>query len=126
MSIPFGNETVTLVQKVSSVTDGKTHISYQTSTLTGCSWRRTTKRVLIGDAVQYREVVICRIPHDQIKPNTGDLLILGAVAVTVTSGADYNVLIEKYRDSDGGFVVSSVSDNARPGDPLPHYAAKGA
>jgi len=33
-------------------------------------------------------------------------------------------LIEQYRDSDGAFVVASVSDNSRLGMPMAHWAAR--
>ena len=68
--------------------------------------------------------ITCRIPAGQTAPKPGDLLILGAVAVTVNSGADYQALIERYRGAEGAFVVASVADNARAGMPLPHYAAR--
>ncbi len=125
MSIPFGNETVTLVQRNESTVSGRTTVTYATVTLTGCSWRRTTRITRTDNAMLTEEVMICRVPAGQEKPKTGDLMILGDVTVTVTSGADYQRLIETYRESDGAFVVSGVSDNARPGVPMPHFAARG-
>jgi len=124
--IPFGNETVTLVQRTETVTSGKTSVAYSTAKLTGCSWRRTSRMVRYDNALVHEEGVVCRIPAGQTKPKAGDLLIRGDAAVTVTGGADYQALIEQYRGSDGAFVVTSVADNARPGMPLPHYAARGA
>ena len=41
--IPFGNETVTLVQRTETVAHGKTHAAYAVTTLTGCSWQRTQR-----------------------------------------------------------------------------------
>lgn len=35
--IPFGNETVTLVQRTETVVNGKTQVTYQAAKLTGCS-----------------------------------------------------------------------------------------
>lgn len=125
MSIPFGNETVTLVQRTESVVSGRTSVTYSAAKLTGCSWRRTTRITRTDNAMLAEEVMTCRVPAGQTKPKTGDLMILGDVTVTVKSGADYQQFIESYRDSDGAFVVSSVSDNARPGMPMPHYAARG-
>ena len=125
MSIPFGNETVTLVQRLENIVNGRTQVTYETATLTGCSWRRTTRITRTDNAMLTEEVMICRVPAGQTKPKTGDLMILGDVTATVQSGADYQQLIESYRGSDGAFVVSSVSDNARPDMPMPHYAARG-
>ena len=131
--IPFGGETVTLVQRteyeiepVKSVAGVKTGVAYDAYRLTGCSWRRTTRIIRSDNAIVTQEEVVCRIPATQTKPNVGDLLILGDIAVTVTSGADFQRLIEQYRGTDGAFVVGSISDNARPGLPLPHYAARGS
>ena len=130
--IPFGNETVTLIQRTEAVVNGKTRVTYSKATLTGCSWRRKRRlyksdnsRVNSDNAFLSDEEVTCRVPVGQSVPRAGDLMILGDVDVTVQSGADYQGLIERYRDSGGAFVVTSVADNARPGMPMPHYAAKG-
>ena len=133
MSIPFGNEVVTLVQRAENVVDGKTRVTYSKATLTGCSWRRKRRlyksdnsRVNSDNAFLGGEEITCRVPSGQAVPRVGDLMILGDVAVTVTSGADYQGLIERFSEADGAFVVTSVADNARPGMPMPHYAARGA
>ena len=123
--IPFGNETVTLVRRSEEVRNGKTAVGYAAIRLTGCSWRRTQGVRRSDNAVLDVETVICRVPADQTRPHTGDLMILGDVTVEITGGADYQRVIEQYRRDDGAFFVSSVRDNARPGMPLPHYAAKG-
>ena len=123
--IPFGNETVTLVRRTESVVNGKTQVSYSTALLTGCSWRRTTRIVRNDNALVTEESIVCRVPADQTKPSQGDLMILGTATVTVANGAQYQQLIELYRGADGAFVVASVADNARPGTPMPHYAARG-
>ena len=122
--IPFGNETVTLVRRVEAKENGRTAVRYETAALTGCSWRRTQRWSREGEVLVPGEGITCRVPAGQTAPKSGDLMILGDVAVTVTGGADYNRLIEQYRDSDGAFVVASVSDNNRPGMPMPHYAAR--
>ena len=131
--IPFGNETVTLVRRTENVVSGKTAVTYSSVKLTGCSWRRKNRiyrsdhsRVNSDNVVLSGEEITCRVPADQTRPRPGDLMILGDVAVTVQSGADYQRLIEQYSGADGAFVVTSVSDNARPGMFMPHYAAKGA
>ena len=116
--IPFGSETVTLVQRIEDTVNGKKHITYRTAKLSGCSWRRTLRHNREGEVLATYEGVTCRVPAGQTAPHAGDLLILGDVAVTVTGGADYQQLIERYRGQDGAFVVASVSDNARPGMPL--------
>ena len=122
--IPFGNETVTLVQRTETTVNGKTQVEYSTEQLTGCSWQRSTRFVRNDSAIVTEESIVCRIPAGQVKPRQGDLLILGSADVTVTSWTQYQGLIEQYRDSDGAFVVGSVKDNARPGMPVPHYAAR--
>ena len=123
--IPLGNEAVTLVKRIKETVDGRTHVRYEAHVLTGCSWRRTRAYRREGDVTVSAEGVTCRVPFGQERPQTGDLLILGTEAVTVESGADFQRLIEQYADLDGGFLVSSVADNARPGMPMKHYAARG-
>ena len=123
--IPFGNETVTLVVRSENIVSGRTQVSYSTKTRTGCSWMRTARVERVGEVMVPQEGIVCRVPADQRKPQVGDLMILGDVVVTVQSGADYQKLIERYRGTDGAFVVASVTDNARPGMPMPHYAARG-
>lgn len=123
--IPFGNETVTLVQRTESVVSGKTVVTYSVRHLAGCSWRRTSRIVRNDNALISEESTVCRVPAGQEKPKAGDLLILGRADVHVTSGAEYKELIDRYRDQDGAFVVTDVKDNARPGMPMPHYAARG-
>lgn len=124
MSIPFGNEVVTLVRRREQATAIRTNVTYERLLLKGCSWRRTRSWSREGEVLVPVESVACRIPADQPRPAPGDLLILGDVAVTVSSGADYQRLIEQYRGTDGAFVVASVADNARPGLPLGHWAAR--
>ena len=124
MSLPFAGETVTLVRRIESIVASKTYVTYSTVILTGCSWRRARRWQRDGEFLVPVESVVCRIPAGQTKPNPGDLLILGEVAVTVSSGMDYQRVIERYAGQDGAFMVASVADNARPGMPLPHWAAR--
>lgn len=124
--IPLGNETVTLVRRTEGTDgNGRTAVTYSAVELTGCSWRRTTRVVRIDNAMTPEESLVCRSPANQAKPRIGDLMILGRADVVVTSGAQFQRLIEQYRGSDGAFVVESVKDNARPDMPMPHYAARG-
>ena len=122
--IPFGNETVTLVQRTESTASGKTVVTYSTATLTGCSWKRSHGMRREADILVPYEGITCRVPSGQTKPKANDFMILGSVAVTVNSGADYQKLIDQYKGTDGAFMVASVADNARPGMPMPHYAAR--
>lgn len=124
MAVTFGNETVTLVQRTETMVNGKTTVAYGSQKLTGCSWRRTARIIRNDSALISEESIVCRVPVGQAVPKAGDLMILGDVAVTLTGGAEYQRLIEQYRGTDGAFVVASVKDNARPGMPLPHYAAR--
>ena len=122
--IPFGNETVTLVRRVEAKENGRTVVRYETAALTGCSWRRTQRWNREGEVLIPQEGITCRVPAGQTEPCAGDLMILGDVDVTVASGAEYQRLLEQYRASGGAFVVASVSDNARPGMPMAHYAVR--
>lgn len=124
MSLPFAGETVTLVRRIESIVASKTYVTYATVILTGCSWRRTMRYNRDDKTLIPYEGITCRVPAGQSVPHAGDLLILGAVEETVTSGAEYQALIERYRDTGGAFFVASVADNARPGMPMPHYAAR--
>lgn len=122
--IPFGNETVTLVQRAEATENGRKKAVYSVARLTDCSWRRTQRWSREGEVLVPGEGITCRVPVGQAVPHAGDLMILGDVTVTVNSGADFQRLIEQYRGADGAFVVASVADNARLGMPLPHYAAR--
>ena len=121
--IPFGTETVTLVQKVETQVNGRTSVSFSVSKLHGCSWRRTRIDNPNENAIPVSEGITCRVPYGQTKPNNGDLLILGDVTVTITNAGDFQRLIESYKNTDGAFVAARVTDNARPGTPMPHYKA---
>ena len=122
--IPFGKETVTLVHRIERIVQGRTQVSYRSETLTGCSWQWSNQWIRVGEVLTPVGSLVCRIPADQTKPLPGDLLIHAQVTVTITSGADYNALVEHYRDSVGAMVVGSVADNAQAGCPLPHWAAR--
>ena len=99
--IPFGNETVTLVQRTETVVNGKTQATYATAKLTGCSWQRTLRYIREGEVMAPTEGIVCRVPAGQTVPHAGDLMILGDVTVSASSGADYQRLIEQYRGTDG-------------------------
>ena len=123
--MPFASDTVTLIRRTESKdAHNRTVVTYTRHTLTGCSWRRTNRIVRDGEALISSESITCRVPATQEKPKPGDLLILGDSDVTVTSGSEYQGLIEAAETSDGAFVVASVADNTRSGAPLPHYAAR--
>lgn len=124
MSIPFGNETVTLIHKTSTEDMySRTHIEYVKILLTECSWIRTQKQHK-DDAVHVpSEVIICRIPPDQKAPHVGDMLILGNYTGSIANGQDFQRVIEGMKGNGGAFLVASVSDLNRPGFPLPHIKA---
>ncbi|MBE5807651.1 MAG: hypothetical protein E7317_04850, partial [Clostridiales bacterium] len=125
--IPFGNEAVTLVRRLTETgEDGRTRVSYETVKLTGCSWRRTRTYRREGEVTVAAEGITCRVPYGQEVPRVGDLMILGDVEAEVTSGAEFQALIEALAGTDGAFVVASVKDNAREGMPVRHYAARSA
>ena len=118
--LPFGSESVTLIKRTETKTNGKTTVSYTTHHLQGCTWRRVRRWQREAEVLVPYEGITCRVPAGQTAPHAGDLMILGNVDETVTGYAQYQALIEKYADG-GAFVVASVSDNTRPGTPLPHF-----
>ena len=105
--IPFGNETVTLVRRVETVVNGKTAVTYENVTLTGCSWRRTTRIIRDAEALVSQEGMVCRVPSGQTRPMPGDLMILGAATVNVTSGAQYQRLIGSLYMADAMWVLAA-------------------
>lgn len=124
--IPFANETVTLIHRSETTgTDGRHHASYSSVQLTGCSWHRTIQTQNDSAVHSAGERITVRIPANQTMPTIGDLLIRGSYSGTVTSGADYQGIIESMRSSGGAFLVQSVSDNSSSGSPIPHFKATG-
>lgn len=124
MKIPFGNQDVTLIHRTEYVVGGKTSVLYSCIHLSGCSWIRKHVRNVADNSATYIEEVTCRIPHEQTKPNLGDLLILGNVTENVSGKADYQGLIEKYKQN-GAFIAESIDDFDKKGFPIPHYCVKG-
>lgn len=124
--IPFGNEVVTLISRDEYKDEnGRRHARYSAARLTGCSWKRVARAYLTGDGVKaYQEETVCRVPYGQPAPKAGDLLIRGEAYERVESAAQFEKLLERYRDGGGAFTVAAVSDNTRPGLPLRHYAAR--
>lgn len=124
MTIPFGTDTVTLIRRTEETADGKKHAVYRKLALRGCSWRRTSESRMNGNGLIPSETVTCRIPADQEKPRAGDLLILGEYSGQVTSAAEYKEIIDRLKPEGGAFMVEAVSDNTRPGSPMPHWKAR--
>ena len=115
--IPFANDTVTLVYKEGA--------QWSTAVIPGCSYRRIRRRMLMDSAVSQSEETVCRIPAGNPFPAPGDVILLGEHAPQVGSEIELSRLLEAFRPG-GAFRVQSVADNARPGMPIPHYAARGA
>ena len=122
--IPFGNDTVTLIRRTQKETDGKRYAVYTRHMLHGCSWRRKiswrgfdTERTLVNE-------ITCRIPANNPRPNAGDCLFLGEISDEITDSRSLNAAINAHRES-GAFRITTVSDNTRPGMPLPHFSAFG-
>lgn len=120
--IPFGNETVTLIRRNESVTDGKIHVSYSAHVINGCTWRRTTLQILNGTQTEKSVQTTCRMPPGII-PRVGDALFLGTCE-TPANAVELAEMVESNRNN-GAFFITAVKDNARPGMPIPHYAARG-
>lgn len=123
--IPFGNNTVTLIQRVETKENGKTKVTHEKHVLSGCSWKQKTIWRQVSNAEMQRGTEItCKIPPDQTAPKTGDYLFLGDVDVDATSTASLNAAIAAHHHN-GVMRVASVSNNALPGLPLPHITARG-
>lgn len=115
--IPFATDTVTLYHNNAG--------NWSSSVINGCSYRRIRRRVVIDSAATVMDETTCRIPAGGIMPASGDVVVLGVCREKITGELDIKRLLDKYNRS-GAFRVQSVSDNARPGMPVPHYAATGA
>lgn len=122
--IPFGKDTVTLIRRTEVTEDGKKRAEYKRLTLRNCSWRRASELRMNGNGLIPSETVTCRIPADQEKPRAGDLLILGNYTEAVTSAGEYKEIIDRLKPDGGAFMVETVSDNTRPGSPMPHWKAR--
>lgn len=114
--IPFANDTVTLYRKA----DG----GYMPCVIMNCSFKHTKQRSTTERAESIYGETVCRIPPGNIKPEPGDVIALGVHGGAAKNEIDLVRMLERLRP-DGAFRVQSVSDNARPGVPIPHYAARG-
>lgn len=114
--IPFANDTVTLYRKA----DG----GYMACLILNCSYKHTERRSTDDRSASFYGETVCRIPPGNVKPQPGDVIVLGVHSEIVKNEIDLVRMLERLRP-DGAFRVQSVSDNARPGVPIPHYAAKG-
>lgn len=114
--IPFANDTVTLIHK------GKS--GWTATVISGCSYRRIRRRILSGNTAILTDETVCRIPAGGAVPAVGDVIVLGRTNAAAYSEIELVRLMEAHRES-GAFRVESVADNARPGMPVPHYAARG-
>lgn len=122
--IPFGRDTVTLVKRVETVVDGRTRTEYAKYTLRGCSWRKKAGWSQFDTEKHRNSEISCRIPVDQQKPEAGDYLFLGEIADEITDTRSLQAAM-KAHERTGVMEITTLSDNARPGMPLPHYAAWG-
>lgn len=114
--IPFANDTVTLIHKSES--------GWTAEVISSCSFRRTRRRSISGNTATLTDETVCRIPFGSAVPAVGDVIVLGRADAAAYSEIELVRLLEANRPS-GAFRVSSVSNNARPGMPIPHYAARG-
>lgn len=114
--IPFATDTVTLIHKEGS--------EWRAYTIQNCSYRRTHNRAVVDKTETITEETVCRIPAGNVKPAPGDVIALGWHAEAPTTAVELVRLLDSLRPG-GAFRVQSVSDNVRPGVPVPHYAARG-
>lgn len=122
--IPFGSETVTLIQRIEMLVKGKTQVKYTRHIISGCSWKMNSQWVHVGAEMQRRTEVTCRIPHGNITPAPGDYLFFGYIKNKITDTASLNEALAKHR-ANGAMRVASVSNNALAGFPMPHVIARG-
>lgn len=114
--IPFANDTVTLYHKAAA--------GYEEHLIHNCSYRRIRRRNTADSAASITEETVCRIPPGNIKPEPGDVIARGRHSGSPKNEIELVRLLESLRPN-GAFRVQSISDNARPGVPVPHYAARG-
>ncbi len=122
--IPFGNAAATLVQRVEERVDGRSRVHYEKHGLSGCSWRRVSSCGREDSYLQRDGEIRCRIPAGQAIPRPGDCLFPGEIEGEISGSAELNALLAAQREH-GAFRIASVTDNAQPGAPLPHYVAQG-
>ena len=115
--IPFASDTVTLYHKRGGAWEG--------IVIHGCSYRRRRVRSISDGAAAVAEETTCRMPAGQAVPAAGDVIVLGVCRDKVRGEVELVRLLEAHR-AEGAFRVRAVADNARPGMPVPHYAATGA
>ncbi len=114
--IPFGYSTITLFHK------GKD--GYAAHVINHCYFRSGKRRDVSDKAASAANESICRLPVGTVVPEPGDVIAMGAHKGSAKNEIELVRLLESLRPS-GAFRVQTVSDNARPGVPIPHYAAKG-
>ena len=122
--IPFGNETVTLIQRVEAEENGRTRTEYAKRILSGCSWRKKAGWSQFDTEKHRSEEITCRIPAHNQRPNAGDYLFLGEIQEEITDTASLRAAMKAHAAT-GAMEITSLSDNARPGMPMPHYLAWG-
>lgn len=122
--LPFGNERVTLIQRIDILINGKTSVRYSRHILNGCSWSESEAWRNVGAEMQRSTEIVCKIPFDQVQPNPGDYLFRGYMQDLIEDAHDINNALKEYRKS-GAMRVASVSNRALAGMPIPHITARG-
>ena len=116
--IPFGGQTLTLLKRVETKKDRRTHVSYEKHLLTGCSWQRKSMWSRMESEMRCTDAIVCRIPRQTVAPTVGDYLFRG----DVSTDSDPSALLETHK-STGAFQIASLGDYTSPGM-LPHYVAR--
>lgn len=122
--IPFGNETVTLIQRIELLVNEKKQVKYTRHIISGCSWKMSNQWSHVGAEMQRRTEVTCRIPHGNVTPVPGDYLFFGYIKDKITDTASLSEALAKNR-ANGAMRVASVSNNSLVGFPMPHVTARG-
>lgn len=116
--LPFGGDTVTVLHRVVGE-------SWTPCVVLGASWQQRAVRAIANRDAELSDETTCRIPAGNVVPDPGDVIVLGTCSESAADDIALTALLEKYRPQ-GAFRVQSVADNARPGMPLAHYAARGS
>ena len=122
-------------------------VTWYRNVVTGCFWKYTGNKVLIGDTLLETTSTICRIPYsekfmekylwEQLPNDTmqdyftlgpADIIVKGEVTDTIdeyTKGSRSSDLLSKYKELQGCIVIDEVAINTGTARCSEHYFVKG-
>lgn len=142
---PWWETTLTVYNRYE---DKTTHVvTWYRTVLTGCFWKYTGNKVLVGDTLLETNTTICRIPYNdkflekfawEQLPNdkmsdfftlgTNDIIVKGEVEDVIdeyTKGKRSSDLLAKYKDLQGCITVERLSINTGTARCSEHYYITG-